>query len=536
MKGISFRTIFILLVIILIIIAVYKNFEKKREKIVLTEMTYNKNTIISNNLRIGIIEFDNINPIISNNKNVQDISRLIFEPLFTLTPEYKLQPTLATEYYKLDSTTYLIRLRENVKWQDGNNFDVSDVIFTIDMLKSMGSDSIYFYNVKNISEIQKIDNYTLRIIIDQEIPFYEYNFIFPIVSSKYFNEENFFWESKNINPTGTGKFYISNVENDTITLKKNISNWENSIIQLDTITIRLYGSLTSAINAFKTEEIDMFTTSKLDIEDYLEGFQYIEKDYINRNYYYMALNTESRVLENIEVRQAINSAINKEELINDLYRGKYKISNFPIDFGSYAYNIENSHMSFDENTAKNLLIDHGWEYSSREWKKVIEDQYLNLELSMVAKKSDRNSLKIANKIKENLEKVGMNINLIEASDGQYESYKNKKNYDLIIVNSIYSYAPTLGKYFEENNLANYNNERVNQFVSNAKILTDETELREIYTKINDIYNEEVPYVSICFNINTLIYGTSVKGKINPNSYNLFYGINGWYREYEKKDE
>ena len=53
--------------------------------------------VISTNLRIGIIEFDNMNPILSNNKNVQDLSRLIFEPLFTLTEDYKLKGILADE-------------------------------------------------------------------------------------------------------------------------------------------------------------------------------------------------------------------------------------------------------------------------------------------------------------------------------------------------------------------------------------------------------------------------------------------------------
>ena len=48
------------------------------------------------------IEFDNINPILSNNKNVQDISRLIFEPLFTLTQDYKIEGVLAKECSKID--------------------------------------------------------------------------------------------------------------------------------------------------------------------------------------------------------------------------------------------------------------------------------------------------------------------------------------------------------------------------------------------------------------------------------------------------
>ena len=137
MRGNSFKIIFIILIILLICVAVYISFFDKVEVRKAEEMTKSNGneTIISNNIRIGIIEFDNMNPILSNNKNVQDISRLIFDPLFKLTEDYKLKESLATEWSKLDNVTYLIKLKEDIKWQDGNRFDASDVIFTIDMLK-----------------------------------------------------------------------------------------------------------------------------------------------------------------------------------------------------------------------------------------------------------------------------------------------------------------------------------------------------------------------------------------------------------------
>ena len=49
----------------------------------------------------------------------------------------------------------------------------------------------------------------------------------------------------------------------------------------------------------------------------------------------------------------------------------------------------------------------------------------------------------------------------------------------------------------------------------------------------EIYNDEVPYISLYYNTNAFIYTNNLKGNINPNSYNIFYGIEDWYREYEK---
>lgn len=535
MRGNYFKIIFIILIIGLICTAVYIYFSDKTEIAEAKELTKNNEnkTVISNNIRIGIIEFDNMNPILSNNKNVQDISRLIFDPLFTLTEDYKLKPSLATEWSKLDNTTYIIKLRENVKWQDGNKFDASDVIFTIDMLKKEENNSTYYYNVADISSIEEIDEYTVKITIDKQIPYFEYNFIFPIVSSKYFDEENFRLESKNLKPAGTGMFYISDVSNNNILLKRNVNGWDNKIMKLDSITLNLYDSLSSIINAFKSGEIDLFTTSNRKIDEYLKNTHYNKQEYINRNYDYMIFNCNNKILKNKEVRQAINSAINKEEIIKDVYNNKYIQSNFPLDFGSYAYNTNNSFIIHDKNTAKGVLVDKGWKYSSKKWRKTVNNKYLTIELSILVDKNNANLVKVANKIKKQLESIGIIVDVIPKESKQYNDRIKNKQYDMVLMSTNYSYSPSLNKYFKEDNRANYKNDEITNILDEIENVTDENELKRKYTRITEIYNEEVPYISLYYNTNTLVYSTNLKGTVKPNSYNLFYGIESWYREYEQ---
>ncbi len=72
---------------------------------------------------------DTINPILSNNKNVQDISKLIYEPLVNLTADYKSEACLAKEWAKQSDNSYLIKLRENVRWSNGQRFTSADVRF-----------------------------------------------------------------------------------------------------------------------------------------------------------------------------------------------------------------------------------------------------------------------------------------------------------------------------------------------------------------------------------------------------------------------
>ena len=82
MRESYMKTIFIILISILLLIAIYIGIFSGKEKILAISKLKEDHTniFIADNIRIGIMEFDTINPILSNNKNVQDISRLIFEP------------------------------------------------------------------------------------------------------------------------------------------------------------------------------------------------------------------------------------------------------------------------------------------------------------------------------------------------------------------------------------------------------------------------------------------------------------------------
>lgn len=536
MRGISLKAIFIILIVILLSLAIYNSFFEKEEtaNIVSDLKSIVNEDIVSTNLRIGIIEFDNMNPILSNNKNIQDISRLIFEPLFTLTEEYKLKGVLAEECSRIDEKTYIIKLKENIKWQDGKKFDSSDVVFTIDILKKLGTSSIYYYNIKDVTLLEALDEYTIKLEIDKEIPYFEYNLIFPIVSSKYYNEENFWHESVNLKPIGTGIFYISEVDTKNILLKKNINNQNSKNLKLDSITLKLYDSLSKTIDAFNSEEIDIFTTSNKNIEEYVDKNKFLSSEYVNRNYYYLSLNCENKILSNKEVRQAINSSIDKESLLKNVSNVKYKISNFPLDFGSFAYDTNNTVIECDVNTAKRLLVENSWKYSYKRWNKVIEHKYLKIELDLIVNKSDSNMVKVANNVKEQLGKVGIIINIKELSKEQYNKYLTNKNYDMILINNNYGYSPSMQKFFGDNNIACYHNDEIKNILNEVKYITDEKELKQKYSRLVDLYNDEVPYISLFYNMNTMIYSNNLKGTISPNSYNLFYNIETWYREYKKK--
>ena len=103
MKSKYFKYVFILFAIMIMIFAIVKmkKDEQKEEQQIYS--TKQEETEEITELKLGVALFDSINPILSKNKNVQDISKIIFEPLMTITSDYKLEMCLAKEYAKQNS-------------------------------------------------------------------------------------------------------------------------------------------------------------------------------------------------------------------------------------------------------------------------------------------------------------------------------------------------------------------------------------------------------------------------------------------------
>ena len=106
----------------------------------------------------------------------------------------------------------------------------------------------------------------IQITLDHEIPFFEYNLIFPIMSKSYYEGEDFSTTGKNDMPIGTGKYKIVKNDGEGIRLEKN-ENYNRQETTLETINIGKYANMGELYNAFKLGKVDLITTNNIKIED-----------------------------------------------------------------------------------------------------------------------------------------------------------------------------------------------------------------------------------------------------------------------------
>ena len=326
------------------------------------------------------------------------------------------------------------------------------------------------------------------------------------------------WEDK------TGKHYNAlERQHQCLVFTAKKTNYSSSI------TIKFYKTMGDAYNSFKIGNIDMICTSNVDISDYIGTIGFTTKDYKGRELDFLTMNCEDTILSHQEVRQAINYAIDKKKIVSSVYGNEYYISSFPIDYGNYLYTKE-SKSSYDKKKAQKVLEDAGWTYQYGRWTKQ-EGYYIRtLRFDLMVESQNKERVKVAKLIEEQLESIGIIVDRYEISSASYKNYLKNKNYDMLITGIYNGYSPDLSYFLGENNLAHYENNEVKQILKEVKDITDGNLLKEKYNRLIEIYEEELPYICLYRNKGKVVYNMKMTGNFNPTSYTAYYNLARWYRQ------
>ena len=517
-----FKYIFILVVIGLICGAVYiiyhKNDSTNEENDVEdANVLENQDISIVENLKMGITNYDTMNPILTKNREIVNIDYLIFDSLFRVTNDYNLEYYLAKSINKTSDLTYEIKIDPDVKWQDGSSFISKDVSYTIEQIKN--TNSIYLSNVQAIESVETPDSETVKITLNRAIPFFEYYLTFPIISSRYYMDEDFV--NSNKIPIGTGMYKIASINENNILLIRN-DRWKKiktNTPKTQSITLQKYNAIGEVFNTFKLGNVDMVNTYMTNYTDYVGTMGYNKREYAGRDYDFLSLNCNDNILSDVSVRKAINYAINKETIVSTVLGNTKVVSNSPLDYGSCLYNKENI-VSYNQELAKQTLENAGWSYINNRWQKNISGYVRKINLSLVVNKNNQERVNVAENIKEQLANIGIKVNVVIVDEDRYQEYLNNKNYQLMITGVTSSVSPELNYFYGEGNISNYYNEEV---LANLDSL-------DTISKAQAIANSEVPHIGLYRNKGTIILNSNVGGDISPNSNFLYYNFDKWFRQ------
>ena len=293
-----------------------------------------------------------------------------YEPLVKYQDgEY--QPCLATDWTNSDDgLTYTFHLREDVKFNDGTPFNAEAVKLYFDNMKSViGTSSNYGQLDMLTSEITVDDEYTVSFHLTR--PYYnvlnDLSMVMPrgILSASAFNEDGSLNSEYLMNHTpGTGPYMFESV-NDTATeytFVRNPNYWGEDP-DVDSFTVKVIPE--SKVAAMRAGEVDFIIGSDtLDAASYqelssTEGITGVisDFDFVTE---IIALNDEVVPLNDINIRNAIQMAIDKESIAQNIYSGLRTEANsvMPADMPYCKADVTTP--SYDMDAAIELMDKSGW--------------------------------------------------------------------------------------------------------------------------------------------------------------------------------
>lgn len=292
----------------------------------------------------------------------------------------------AAESYEVneDSTVWTFHLREDALWSDGSPVTSADFLNTITRALDPASGSgyaVYLFPIENAEEIyngeaeadtlgvETPDDYTLIFRLEEPCVYFLDLLRLPVYTpscAKYADSVESGWDRDPETSLSNGPFCLAEyVPDQYFFLNKNENYWNADEIKLDSITYRFFDDTQSMANAYEAGEVDVAISLSSAVMEAYEGAEdLLVTDQIATRYIYMNLNVEP--LNDVRVREAINLAIDREELCrivgSDTEPTYNLVAKSMKDKATGEYFVDGASRPFEEDVerARELLAEAGY--------------------------------------------------------------------------------------------------------------------------------------------------------------------------------
>jgi len=303
-----------------------------------------------------------LDPHMSTSSNDIRISFNIFDNLTSRRPDGKLNPALATEWKLQGQQTWVFKLRQGVKWHNGDPFSSADVKYSLERTYDPAAKTRVSTILTTIDKIEAPDPTTVVIHTKKPDPLLPARLGFysgQIVPKKYL--ESVGAEAFNQKPVGTGPVrFVSWTKDDRVVLDANADYWGGKP-DFDRLVVRALPEMAPRVSALLKGEVDIATQLPPDQGERVKGnASTVVSGALYGGLYVLAVNSKVKPLDNPLVKQALSLAIDRETIIKELWRGRGVVPSGPIAKGDNHFDASQPNLAYDPKEARERLKKAGY--------------------------------------------------------------------------------------------------------------------------------------------------------------------------------
>lgn len=438
------------------------------------------------------------------------VGGVIFDALVKKDEHYNLRPWLATSWELVDPLTLVIHLRDDVRFHDGRPLEAEDVAWTI---RSMIDGTLITAKGGAFASVDRVevrDRLTLAVHLkhpDAGLLFNMSDGLFGVVprgSGRDFGRH----------PIGSGPFrFVSAVQDKEVIVTRNPDYWAGApkiegvrfTVVPDTITSALELRKGSADLASNVLTFDMLHTLAEAPNVAIEAGRSSVVIYTN-------FNVHDPVLRDRRVRQAIACAMDRQAIVDAIWRGQATLSDtlLPEEHWAAANGSEIAHYPHDVARAERLLDEAGFHRDTN-----------GVRLRVTLKTStDETTRLMAAVLQQQLRAAGIQLEIRSTEFGTFYSDVTRGAFQMYALRWIGSNEdPDIFRYTYGSsafppkgaNRGRYSNPRVDALLASAADETDQDKRRADYIEVQKILAVDLPGIPLWYPNNEVVHSRRIEG-------------------------
>lgn len=404
----------------------------------------------------------------------------VYEGLYKYDYEGNLNPCLATDVeISGDASVYTFTIREGVKFHDGSDLDAGDVVYSLKRAAGLLDNQD---GTALVSELDSISNVEItsdnRVQVTLEASSFELLSCFTtgIIPEGYDNCQKA--------PVGTGPFkFDSYTPGQSVILVKNENYWQKGLPYLDKVTFKVCADMDAGITELANGSIDIFPYLTPDRANQLDSSKYNILSNGSNMVQIFALNNKVEPLNDLRVRQAINYAVNRKDIISVTMDGagvELSTAMSPA-MGSYYDTSLDGTFDQDIEKAKSLMADAGYENG--------------FNISCTVPSSYLIHVNTAVELASELKAIGINMEIKQVDWATWLDVVYKgRDYETTVIALTSTYAPydVLERYQStaDGNFINYSNPEVDKIMAQIPMTADINERTALYHQVLGLLTDD----------------------------------------------
>ncbi len=297
----------------------------------------------------------------------------IYDTLLFRDKNLKIIPWLAESWKLVNSTTWEFKLRKNVKFHNGEEFDAEAVKFSLDRLRNPELKNRQAGNFRLVSSVDIVDKYTVRITTSKPFPTLENQLALrgAVMAPKHFKGKDKVFADRN--PVGTGPYkFVRWAKDEQIVLEAN-EQWWGGAPKVKTLVFRPIPEHAVRVAALQAGEIDVAVNIPPHLVPIIGNHPnlYVSKAPSVRTIFipiythqFDSANKPAGLVEgptkDKRVRQAIIAAVNPDEIIKTVLEGQAIRVATPLTPKHFGFDRALTPVKADPDRVKKLLADAGF--------------------------------------------------------------------------------------------------------------------------------------------------------------------------------